>query len=289
MGLERKKIRKPLWLSRKLPTGADYEKVRRLIHQSSLHTVCQEAKCPNQWECFSNQTATFMLLGEACTRNCRFCNVESGMPSRVDPDEPGRVAEAAEALGLSYVVVTSVTRDDLDDGGASHFADVIKAIKGRMKGVRVEVLIPDFKGNQRALEEVVSAGPDVVNHNIETVPSLYKKVRPQAIYRRSVGLFRNLKALSPSLPVKSGMMLGLGETQEEVEEVFKDLLVAGVSILTLGQYLQPSKRHLPVVSYISPEVFEMWRKKALAMGFSHVASGPFVRSSYKAKALMGKS
>ena len=282
------RARKPVWLKRKLPTSPDYEKVRKLIGNSSLHTVCQEAKCPNQWECFSNRTATFMILGETCTRGCRFCNVHGGTPNPPDPAEPKRVAEAAKELNLSYVVVTSVTRDDLPDGGAAHFAETIVALKKAIEGVYVEVLIPDFQGNRDALKTVLEAGPDVLNHNIETVPSLYGTVRPEAIYQRSLEVFRNLKELAPEIPGKSGLMLGLGETDPEVELVLNDLVEAGVSILTLGQYLQPSKDHLPVAEYITPEAFDAWKEKGLALGFSDVASGPFVRSSYKAKELFEK-
>ncbi len=282
------RLRKPVWLRRSLPTSPQYEKVRRLIGESSLHTVCQEAKCPNQWECFSNRTATFMILGETCTRGCRFCNVQGGKPLPPDPEEPRRVAEAAKELNLSYVVVTSVTRDDLEDGGSSHFAETIAALREAIDGVYVEVLIPDFKGDEQALQCVIDAAPDVLNHNIETVPRLYDTVRPQAIYQRSLDVFRYLKKAAPAMPGKSGLMLGLGETDAEVEVTLKDLLAAGCSILTLGQYLQPSKDHLPVESYVTPEAFDAWKERALAMGFADVASGPFVRSSYKAKELFSK-
>ncbi|WP_300668571.1 lipoyl synthase [Desulfoluna sp.] len=280
--------RKPIWLRRSLPTSPEYETVRRLMGASGLHTVCQEAKCPNQWECFSNRTATFMILGERCTRGCRFCAVQKGSPLPVDPGEPGRVAEAAKTLNLSYVVVTSVTRDDLEDGGAAHFARTIHALRERIDGVYVEVLISDFKGRAKDLQCVIDAGPDVLNHNIETVPRLYPTVRPQAIYQRSLAVFRHLKEAAPRMPGKSGLMLGLGETDAEVEATLVDLLAAGCSLLTLGQYLQPSKDHLPVESYITPEVFEDWKKRALALGFADVASGPFVRSSYKAKELFNR-
>ena len=283
-----KRVRKPTWLRRSLPTSPQYEKVRRLIGDSSLHTVCQEAKCPNQWECFSNRTATFMILGETCTRGCRFCAVHSGKPLPPDPEEPRRLAEAAKKLDLSYVVVTSVTRDDLEDGGAAMFAETIAELRGAMEGVYVEVLIPDFQGNEADIQTVINAAPDVLNHNIETVPRLYRTVRPQAIYQRSLDVFRFLKRVNPSLPGKSGLMLGLGETDAEVDETLADLLAAGCSILTIGQYLQPSKDHLPVESYVTPEAFDAWRVRALAMGFSDVASGPFVRSSYKAKELFNK-
>nr|WP_218951078.1 lipoyl synthase [Desulfoluna butyratoxydans] len=277
--------RKPVWLRRSLPTSPEYEKVRRLIGDSSLHTVCQEAKCPNQWECFSSRTATFMILGEVCTRGCRFCAVAGGKPLPPDPEEPGRVAEAAKELNLSYVVVTSVTRDDLEDGGSSAFAGTIRALREAIDGVYVEVLIPDFQGNEEDLQCVIDAKPDVLNHNIETVPRLYDTVRPQAIYQRSLDVFRYAAKAAPSMPLKSGIMLGLGETDAEVEATLSDLLAAGCSILTIGQYLQPSKAHLPVETYVTPEAFDAWKTKALAMGFADVASGPFVRSSYKAKEL----
>ncbi|SCY58788.1 lipoyl synthase [Desulfoluna spongiiphila] len=277
--------RKPVWLRRSLPTSPEYEKVRRLIGESSLHTVCQEAKCPNQWECFSSRTATFMILGEVCTRGCRFCAVAGGKPLPPDPEEPGRVAEAARELNLSYVVVTSVTRDDLEDGGSSAFAATIRALRDTIDGVYVEVLIPDFQGSEIDLQCVIDAKPDVLNHNIETVPRLYDTVRPQAIYQRSLDVFRYAAKTAPSMPLKSGIMLGLGETDAEVEVTLSDLLAAGCSILTIGQYLQPSKDHLPVETYVTPEAFDAWKTKALAMGFADVASGPFVRSSYKAKEL----
>ncbi|VVS94810.1 lipoyl synthase [Desulfoluna spongiiphila] len=277
--------RKPVWLRRSLPTSPEYEKVRRLIGESSLHTVCQEAKCPNQWECFSSRTATFMILGEVCTRGCRFCAVAGGKPLPPDPEEPGRVAEAARELNLSYVVVTSVTRDDLEDGGSSAFAATICALREAIDGVYVEVLIPDFQGSEIDLQCVIDAKPDVLNHNIETVPRLYDTVRPQAIYQRSLDVFRYAAKAAPAMPLKSGIMLGLGETDAEVEVTLSDLLAAGCSILTIGQYLQPSKDHLSVETYVTPEAFDAWKTKALAMGFTDVASGPFVRSSYKAKEL----
>ena len=282
------RMRKPVWLRRSLPTSPQYEKVRRLIGDASLHTVCQEAKCPNQWECFSNRTATFMILGETCTRGCRFCAVHTGKPSPPDPEEPRRVAEAAKALDLSYVVVASVTRDDLKDGGASHFAATIAALRSAMKGVYVEVLISDLKGEERDIQTIIDAAPDVLNHNIETVPRLYGRVRPQAIYQRSLDLFRYVKRMAPEMPIKSGLMLGLGEDDAEVEATLADLLDAGCTLLTLGQYLQPSTAHLPVESYVTPKAFDAWKERALAMGFADVASGPFVRSSYKAKELFGK-
>jgi lipoic acid synthetase len=274
--------RKPDWLKRRLPTGEDFNRVRELIEAGKLHTVCQEAKCPNIWECYSHGTATFLIMGERCTRNCRFCSVSPGLPEPLDPDEPGRVAEAVAHMGLRYVVVTSVTRDDLPDGGAAHFAATIREIRRRLPEAEVEVLIPDFQGERAALAIVLDAGPNVLNHNIETVPRLYPRVRPQADYRRSLELLRRSRALAPSIPTKSGLMLGLGEEPAELRRTLLDLREAGCRILTLGQYLQPSVEHLPVEAYIPPDDFETWRAAALEMGFSEVASAPFVRSSYHA-------
>jgi lipoic acid synthetase len=248
-----------------------------------LHTVCQEACCPNQWECFSCKTAAFLIMGPVCTRDCRFCAVESGEPAPIDPAEPLRVAEAAQRLGLDYVVVTSVTRDDLADGGAGHFADTIQAIRNRIPGTGIEVLIPDFQGNIHALETVMNAGPDVLNHNIETVPRLYSLVRPQANYTRSLELLHTCARQFPDISVKSGLMAGMGETNEEIFSVLQDLRAHGCTHITIGQYLQPSRRHHPVHRYVSPEEFESWKETALDMGFRHAASGPFVRSSYHAK------
>lgn len=256
-----------------------------MLANTGLHTVCQEAHCPNQWECFSSRTAAFLIMGPHCTRNCRFCAVEPGTPGPPDPEEPARVAEAATALGLRYAVVTSVTRDDLADGGASCFAAAIRAIRDKLPAALVEVLIPDFRGNPQALGIVLAAGPDVINHNIETVARLYGSVRPGASYERSLGLLAEAKRLAPSIPVKSGLMLGLGESSPEVRSTLQDLVDTGCSMLTLGQYLQPSPLHLPVVRYVSPEEFDNWKRVALEIGFSQVASGPFVRSSYRAENL----
>jgi lipoic acid synthetase len=274
--------RKPSWLKRRLPTGEGYARVRELIESGRLHTVCQEARCPNIWECFSHHTATFLIMGERCTRNCRFCSVHSGTPEPLDPGEPGRVAAAAAEMGLKYVVVTSVTRDDLPDGGAAHFAATIRAVRERIPGAEIEVLIPDLQGDPAALRTVLEARPDVLNHNIETVPRLYPQVRPQADYRRSLELLQAAGKITPSIPTKSGLMLGLGEEPEEVRQTLQDLRTHGCRFLTLGQYLQPSPEHLPVAAYVPPEEFERWRAAALAMGFTHVASAPFVRSSYHA-------
>ncbi len=281
--------KKPPWLKRRLPTGKGYENVRRLLDQSCLRTVCQEAKCPNLWECFSKGTATFMIMGARCTRNCRFCAVEHGLLDPPDTDEPERIAEAVQTLNLGYVVVTSVTRDDLPNGGAAHFAASIGSIRKVNPDTFVEVLIPDFEGSLDALELVLEAAPDVLNHNLETVKRLYPKVRPEAVYERSLELLQRAHHSCPDLPVKSGLMLGLGETRREIEQALQDLLDHGCSLLTLGQYLQPSKSHLPVVEYISPEMFAALGKQALAMGFRQVASGPFVRSSYHARELFSRS
>ena len=275
--------RKPAWLKRRLPAGEAFNQVRELIEAGRLHTVCQEAKCPNIWECYSHRTATFLIMGGRCTRNCRFCSVSPGLPEPLDPDEPERVAEAVERMGLRYAVVTSVTRDDLPDGGAGHFAATLHEIRRRAPGVQIEVLIPDFQGNPAALDVVLRARPDVLNHNIETVPRLYPRVRPQADYRRSLELLRRAGEIAPGTPTKSGLMLGLGERPEEIRQTLLDLRAAGCRILTLGQYLQPSPEHLPVEAYVPPDDFENWRRDALEMGFSEVASAPFVRSSYHAK------
>jgi len=279
------RIAKPPWLKRRIPSGATYQEIRGLIQRTQLHTVCQEACCPNLGECFSQGTATFLILGNRCTRNCRFCAVAHGPVEPPDPEEALRVAEAVHTMKLRYAVVTSVTRDDLPDGGASIFAETIRRIREKRPETRVEVLIPDFCGDLQSLETVLEARPDILNHNVETVPRLYASVRPGALYRRSIDLLRNAHRLAPSIPTKSGLMLGLGERSGEVEQVLKDLLQAGCRILTLGQYLQPSSQHLPVERFVPPEEFEEWRKKALEMGFREAASGPFVRSSYHAQEL----
>jgi lipoyl synthase len=276
---------KPAWLRKRLPTGPAYERVRALIKEGALHTVCQEAKCPNQWECFSHKTATFLILGARCTRNCRFCAVEHGPEGMPDKQEPQRVAEAAAALELKYVVVTSVTRDDLDDGGASVFAATIRQLRDRIPDVKIEVLVPDFAGSRAALELVLEAAPNVLNHNLETVPSLYPVVRPEAIYSRSLKLLKTAARLAPAIPTKSGLMLGLGETDAQIARTLSDLLTVGCKMLTLGQYLQPTQAHLPVEKYVEPEHFDRWKQKALDAGFEQVASGPFVRSSYQAHTL----
>lgn len=277
--------RKPDWLRQRLPSGPDFEKIKGMIRKDRLHTVCQEAGCPNIWECFSHHTATFLIMGSRCTRNCRFCAVTEGPLEPPDPEEPARVASVARQMELKYVVVTSVTRDDLPDGGAGIFAETIEKIRQEIPAVCVEVLIPDFQGDMEALETVLNAHPDVLNHNVETVPRLYPEVRPQADYRRSLGLIQHAHEYDPALLTKSGLMLGLGENRTEISRTLEDMLKAGCRMLTLGQYLQPSKDHLPVKRYIPPEEFEEWRKTALQLGFVEVASGPFVRSSYHAREL----
>lgn len=280
-----KHIKKPAWLKRRLPSGTAYETVRTLLKDSQLHTVCQEARCPNQWECFSARTATFLIMGSSCTRNCRFCAVDHRPVHPLDPQEPLRVAETAGQLELTYVVITSVTRDDLSDGGAGHFAETIQAVRKRMPAAGIEVLIPDFQGNPDALKIVLDANPDVLNHNLETIPRLYPKVRPEAIYLRSLSLIQQAGITGLLIQTKSGLMLGMGETPDEVRQALKDLRHAGCQILTLGQYLQPSSKQLPVERFIPPDEFDEWKIEALDMGFSQVASGPFVRSSYHAKEL----
>ena len=259
------------------------------MNRGRLHTVCQEAKCPNIWECFSNRTATFLILGDRCTRNCRFCAVAHSPVEPPDPAEPVRVAETVEKLGLAYVVITSVTRDDLPDGGAGHFAKTIREIHRRIPEAAIEVLIPDFKGVAAALRTVLKARPQVLNHNIETVPRLYATVRPGAVYARSLELLGRVKTIDASVPTKSGLMLGLGETTAEIRQTLQDLLDVGCRMLTIGQYLQPSKDHLPVARFVPPTEFDQWQQTAFQMGFSEVASGPFVRSSYHAKELFNAS
>ena len=280
--LKQKREQKPPWLRRSLPRGSKSRAVHALIRGNRLHTVCEEALCPNMGECFSRGTATFLILGSVCTRSCRFCAISHGKPVPPDPKEPARVAGAVREMGLDYLVVTSVTRDDLTDGGASHFIETILAIREKSPQARVEILIPDFQGDHQALSSVISTRPDVLNHNIETVPRLYGVVRPEASYRRSLALLERVKKESPEMPVKSGLMLGLGETSEEISRTLSDLVHAGCNIVTLGQYLQPSKRNLPVERFVPPDEFDEWRETALGMGFAGVVSGPLVRSSYKA-------
>jgi lipoic acid synthetase len=278
-------IRKPDWLGRPLPSDPAFFRIRSLLDDGHLHTVCQEASCPNRGECFSRGTAVFLILGDSCTRRCRFCAVTQGTPEGPDPDEPRRVAEAAARMSLSYIVVTSVNRDDLADGGAGFFAETIRFLRARRPSARIEVLIPDFQGDEAALRTVLEALPDVLNHNLETVARLYPEVRPQAIYDRSLELLTRAGSRAPGIAVKSGLMLGLGERPDEVESALSDLLGAGCQLLTLGQYLQPKRNCLPVARFVPPGEFDGWRETALGMGFAQVAAGPLVRSSYHAREL----
>lgn len=275
--------RKPSWLKRSLPRGPVYEQTRRQIQQGGLHTVCQEAHCPNMFECFSRRTATFLILGDRCTRNCLFCAVQNGPVKAPDPGEPDRVAAAAATMGLEYVVLTSVSRDDLEDGGATHFAGTIDALRSRLPDIAVEVLIPDFKGSEDALHTVLSAGPDILNHNIETVEPFYPLVRPQADYRQSLELLRRSADAAPHIPTKSGIMLGFGESDTQIRQALTDLLQVNCRMVTIGQYLQPTKAHPTVNRFVPPDEFDRWCDNALQMGFAEVASGPFMRSSYHAK------
>jgi len=276
---------KPDWLRVPANSGENNRSVMQLMQSLDLHTVCEEASCPNCGECFGRRTAAFMILGRECTRNCTFCCVSNGTPVPPDPMEPSHLADAVDQLDLKYVVITSVTRDDLPDGGAGHFARVITAIKEKLaeRSPRIEVLIPDFQGDESALRTVISAQPDVINHNIETVLRLYPEVRPQADYKRSLKLLSLVKAIDPTRLTKSGIMLGLGETKEEVLEVFDDLRRHGCDFLTIGQYLAPSPKHHPLIEYITPEQFDWYREQAYLAGFLYVAAGPLVRSSYHAE------
>ena len=273
---------RPHWLRAPAPAGENYAELKDLIGRLRLHTVCESAACPNVGECWNHRTATFMILGNVCTRRCGFCAVEKGAPLPVDYDEPQRVAEAVAAMGLRFAVVTSVNRDDRPDGGAELFALTIRAIRDRIPGCGIEVLTPDFQGNLSAVETVLAAAPEVFNHNTETVPRLYRQVRLGARYERSLGVLAHARRTAPSIPTKSGLMLGLGETPNEVRQVMRDLRASHVQILTLGQYLRPSPRHLPIVRYVRPEEFDELRAEGYALGFAHVESGPLVRSSYHA-------
>lgn len=279
-------LRKPAWLKVPLPGGPAFASVSRTMADLGLHTVCREARCPNRGECFSAGTATFLILGDTCTRNCRYCGVHHGIPAPPDPEEPKRVAEASRRLRLRYVVVTSVTRDDLPDGGASAFAACMEILRREIPGCRVEVLVPDFRGDRTALQRVLDSGPDVVNHNVEVVPRLFPALRPQGNYRTSLELLRRVgegKETEEGRPAaKSGLMVGLGETREEISRVLEDLLESGCRHLTVGQYQQPTREHWPVARWWTPEEFAGIEEEARAMGFRHVASGPLVRSSYRA-------
>ncbi len=273
---------KPSWLRARAPVGDNFHNLKKLARGLGLHTVCESAQCPNIGECWNHKTATFMLLGDICTRRCGFCAVPKGKPQPIDGDEPRRVAEAVATLGLKHAVVTSVNRDDDNLGGARIFAETIRQIRGLTPDCRVEVLIPDFQGRDDALKVVLDAQPDVLNHNTESVPRLYRVVRSGARYERTLRLLENVKKFSPGMVTKSGVMVGLGETREELIEVFRDLGGRGVDILTVGQYLRPSRDHLPIARFYPPEEFHDLREQALGFGFRHVESGPLVRSSYHA-------
>ena len=274
--------RKPAWLKVRAPGGPNYSRLRHLMRELDLHTVCEEAHCPNVGECWEHGTATFMILGDVCTRNCAYCAVAHGRPPKFDPAEPERVAEAAATMRLQHVVLTSVDRDDLPDYGAWAFAETIRQIKLRCRETSVEVLVPDFQGNEDSIRAVLEAGPDIYNHNTETVPRLYKRCRPGGRYERVMRIFTSAKRLAPDIPTKTGIILGMGETNEEVVAVMRDLREVDVDILTLGQYLRPSDGHIPLDRYVTPDEFRHFREVGMELGFRHVESGPLVRSSYHA-------
>jgi lipoic acid synthetase len=276
-------LKKPEWIRVKAGNSQTFYEVKRKLRENGLHTVCEEASCPNIGECFGKGTATFMILGELCTRRCPFCDVAHGRPKPPDADEPANLGRTVASLGLKYVVITSVDRDDLRDGGAQHFADCIRAVREHSPATRIEVLTPDFRGRlDKALDALAPGLPDVMNHNLETVPRLYKAARPGADYSHSLKLLQAFKARFPGIPTKSGIMVGLGETDEEIVQVMRDLRAHGVDMLTVGQYLQPTPGHLPVQRYVEPARFKDFEREALAMGFAHAACGPLVRSSYHA-------
>jgi len=277
------RLAKPEWIRVRLGGGPRFHEVKRILREQHLHTVCEEASCPNIGECFGKGTATFMILGDLCTRRCPFCDVAHGKPLPPDPEEPVNLARTIAALQLRYVVITSVDRDDLRDGGAGHFMDCIRAVRGHSPATRIEVLVPDFRGRlATALDVLSGATPDVMNHNLETVPRLYRQARPGADYVHSLRLLKDFKQRFPDIPTKSGLMVGLGETDEEIVAVMGDLRAHGVDMLTIGQYLQPSAHHLPVTRYVEPAVFDEFARKANELGFAHAACGPLVRSSYHA-------
>ena len=282
--LDARPARKPPWLRVKMPSGSTFFELKRLVRENQLHTVCEEAMCPNIGECWNQRSATFMLLGDTCTRSCGFCAVKTGRPGAIDTLEPERVADAIATLNLRYAVITSVNRDDVPDGGSRIFAETIRAVRRRLPDCRVEVLIPDFKGNWDALAEVVEARPDILNHNMESIARLYDKVRPQAKYERSLELIALVKQLDPTMRTKSGLMVGLGEDMHELFDTLRDLSQSACDLLTIGQYLRPSPKHLPVVRYYHPDEFAELKRRGEAMGFIHVESGPLVRSSYHAAA-----
>ncbi len=273
---------RPDWLRVRFPQGQNYQDLRHLMREQNLHTICEEAHCPNIGECWENRTATFLILGDICTRNCGFCNVTTGRPTGLDLEEPERLARAVQKIGLRHIVITSVTRDDVPDGGAQVYAETIAKLRDYVPGCGIEVLVPDFLGNWDALATVMAARPDILNHNMETVPRLYRRVRPKAIYEQSLELLGRAKALAPGVVTKSGLMAGLGETRDELLHTFARLREQDVDVLTIGQYLRPTMRHLPVERYVPPAEFAELKTSALAMGFGHVESGPLVRSSYHA-------
>ncbi len=276
-------LRKPRWIRMKMPDSSRFQEIKRALRDNNLHTVCEEASCPNIGECFSGGTATFMILGDICTRRCPFCDVAHGKPLPPDANEPENLARTIAQMELNYVVITSVDRDDLMDGGAQHFVDCIKAIREASPDIKIEILVPDFRGRlDRALHVLQHAPPDVMNHNLETIPRLYKQARPGSDYQNSLALLKAFGEMYPDIPTKSGLMLGLGETDDEILQVMQDLRTHNVTMLTLGQYLQPSVHHLPVIRYVEPAAFDALKEKADAMGFNNTASGPMVRSSYHA-------
>jgi lipoic acid synthetase len=272
----------PDWIRIRVTEGENFKDLKQMVRSGRLHTVCEEARCPNIFDCWNRRTATFMILGDVCTRACRFCAVTSGRPTELDLGEPLRVAESVAELGLKHAVITSVDRDDLKDGGAGIFARTIRAIRRRSPGTTIEVLTPDFQGDLDSVETVVNAGPDIFNHNTETVPRLYARIRPKAVYANSLALLRHVKALAPQMVTKSGLMVGLGETEDELLDVFRNMRAHHIDVLTVGQYLRPSKQHAEVVRYYRPEEFARFKEQALDMGFGHVEAGPLVRSSYHA-------
>ena len=276
------KINKPDWLKVKIPSGKEYLKVKEIVEERNLHTICSSGKCPNQSECWSAGTATFMILGNTCTRSCQFCNVNTGAGEEVDVFEPAKVAESIRVMGLKHAVITSVDRDDLPDGGSNHWRKTVEMIRKKNLGVTIETLIPDFKGEWENIDPILEVKPEIVSHNIETVERITKKVRIQAKYWRSMEVLKRLKDGGIS-KTKSGLMVGLGETDAEIEQTMKDLLEQGVDILTIGQYLQPSKKHLPVAEFVTPQKFEEYKRIGEDLGFGHVESGPLVRSSYHAE------
>ncbi|HET9339341.1 MAG TPA: lipoyl synthase [Casimicrobiaceae bacterium] len=276
-------LKKPAWIRVRASSSPRFAEIKAILREHRLHTVCEEASCPNIGECFGKGTATFMIMGDICTRRCPFCDVGHGRPLPLDADEPANLAKTIAALGLRYVVITSVDRDDLRDGGAQHFVDCIRAVRERSPVTQIEVLVPDFRGRmERALAILVAAPPDVMNHNLETVPRLYRQARPGADYAHSLAFLREFKARVPGVPTKSGLMVGLGETDDEILAVMRDMRAHGIDMLTIGQYLQPTPGHLPVQRYVHPDAFEQWGREAEAMGFRHAAVGALVRSSYHA-------